>query len=250
MKVFVSLDAGAIAVGAERAAKAIAAEAQKRNLEIELVRNGARGMFWLEPLVEVATPAGRIGYGPVASKDVASLFDAGFLEGRPHPLCVGLVEDIPFFKRQTRLVFARCGLADPFSLDDYRSLGGLRGLERAIALGPEEIVAEVKRSGLRGRGGAGFPTGIKWETAARAAGTKKYIVCKCRRGRQRDLCRPRADGGRPVHADRGHGDCGHWGGRNARIHLHPFGISARDAKHDQGDRNCAGRRVAGAASGG
>jgi formate dehydrogenase iron-sulfur subunit len=182
MKVFVSLDAGAIAVGAERVAKAIAAEAKRRNLEITLVRNGTRGMFWLEPLVEVATPAGRIGYGPVAPADVASLFDAGFLEGGPHPLCVGLVEEVPFFKRQTRLVFARCGLADPFSLDDYRALGGLRGLERAIALGPEEIVAEVKRSGLRGRGGAGFPTGVKWETAARAAGTKKYIVCNADEG--------------------------------------------------------------------
>ena len=182
MKVFVPLDAGAIAVGAERVATAIAVEAQKRNIEIDLVRNGTRGMYWLEPLVEVATPGGRVGYGPVAPADVASLFDAGFLEGRPHRLCVGLVEEVPFLKRQTRLVFARCGLADPCSLDDYRALGGLRGLERAIALGPEEIVAEVKRSGLRGRGGAGFPTGVKWETAARAAGTKKYIVCNADEG--------------------------------------------------------------------
>jgi formate dehydrogenase iron-sulfur subunit len=182
MKVFVPLDAAAIAVGADRVAKAIAAEAQKRNLEIALVRTGSRGMFWLEPLVEVATPAGRVGYGPVTPQDVPSLFDAGFLEGKPHPSCIGLVEEVPFLKRQTRLVFARSGLGDPLSLEDYRTLGGLRGLERAIALGPEEIVAEVKRSGLRGRGGAGFPTGIKWETAARAPGAKKYIVCNADEG--------------------------------------------------------------------
>ena len=182
MKVFVPLDAAAIAVGADRVAKAIAAEAQKRNIEITLVRTGSRGMFWLEPLIEVATAAGRVGYGPVTPQDIASLFDAGFLEGKPYPSCIGLVEDIPFLKRQMRLVFARSGLADPLSLEDYRALGGLRGLERAISLGPEEIVAEVKLSGLRGRGGAGFPTGIKWETAARAAGTKKYIVCNADEG--------------------------------------------------------------------
>jgi len=182
MKVFVSLDAGAVAVGAERVANAIVAEAERRNVEITLVRTGTRGMFWLEPLVEVETAAGRVRYGPVTPKDVASLFDAGFLEGKPHARCVGLVEDLPFFKRQTRLVFARCGLADPFSLEDYRALGGLRGLERALTLGPDEIVAEVKRSGLRGRGGAGFPTGIKWETAARAKSAQKYIVCNADEG--------------------------------------------------------------------
>jgi len=182
MKVFVPLDAGAVAVGADRVAASIEAEAQRRNRDITIVRTGSRGMFWLEPLVEVATAAGRVGYGPVAPEEVASLFDAEFLEGRPHLRSIGLVEEVPFLKRQTRLVFARCGLADPFSLEDYRALGGLRGLERALALGPEAIVAEVKGSGLRGRGGAGFPTGIKWETAARAAGARKYIVCNADEG--------------------------------------------------------------------
>lgn len=182
MKVFVPQDAAAIAVGAEDVATAIVAEAKARNLDLSIIRNGSRGMFWLEPLVEVATPSGRIGYGPVTPQEVASLFDAGFLEGRPHPRCIGPVEEVPFLKRQTRLVFAQTGLADPLSLEDHRALGGQRGLERALALGPEGIVAEVKRSGLRGRGGAGFPAGIKWETAARAAGAQKYIVCNADEG--------------------------------------------------------------------
>ncbi|MGC9292453.1 MAG: formate dehydrogenase beta subunit [Acidobacteriaceae bacterium] len=182
MKIFVPQDAAALAVGAEQVATAIAAEAQARNLDLSIVRNGSRGMFWLEPLVEVATPSGRIGYGPVTPQEVASLFDAGFLEGGPHPRCIGPVEDVPFLKRQTRLVFAQAGLADPLSLEDHRAQGGQRGLERALALGPEGIVAEVKRSGLRGRGGAGFPAGIKWETAARAAGAQKYIVCNADEG--------------------------------------------------------------------
>ena len=182
MRVFIPQDAAAIAVGADRVASAIAAEAEKRSLDVTLVRTGTRALFWLEPLIEVATPAGRVGYGPLTPQDVPSLFDAGFLDGRPHPRSVGLVEEIPFYKRQTRLVFARAGIASPFSLDDYRELGGLRGLERALTLGPDEIVAEVKRSGLRGRGGAGFPTGIKWESAARASGPKKYIVCNADEG--------------------------------------------------------------------
>lgn len=182
MRIFVPQDAGALAVGADRVAAAIAAEAQRRNVKVAIVRTGTRGMFWLEPLVEVATAAGRTGYGPVAAKDVASLFDAGFLDGKPHSRAVGLVEEIPFLKRQTRLVFARAGLGDPFSLDAYRALGGMQGLERALTLGPAEIVEEVKRSGLRGRGGAGFPTGIKWETAARAKSATKYIVCNADEG--------------------------------------------------------------------
>lgn len=182
MKVFVSQDAAALAVGADGVAAAIAEESRRRNFDVPLVRTGSRGMFWLEPLVEVATPSGRIGYGPVAPHEVPSLFDAGFLEGRPHPRCVGPVEEIPFLKRQTRLTFARCGLAGPLAWEDFRALGGLRGLERALSLGPEKTIEEMQSSGLRGRGGAGFPAGIKWETTARAPGAKKHIVCNADEG--------------------------------------------------------------------
>lgn len=180
--VFVPGDSAALAVGANRVADAIAREAAGRNLEVEIVRNGSRGMLWLEVLVEVRTEHGRIAYGPVKASDVASLFDADFLKGRTHRLCLGLTKDIPFLKSQTRLTFARCGVTDPLSLEDYRTYQGMKGLEKAVAMAPLDIVAEVTQSGLRGRGGAGFPTGIKWKTVADAVADQKYIVCNADEG--------------------------------------------------------------------
>jgi len=180
--VFVPGDSAALAVGANRVADAIAREAAGRNLEIQIVRNGSRGMLWLEVLVEVRTEHGRIAYGPVKASDVASLFDAGFLTGGDHRLCLGPTKDIPFLKSQTRLTFARCGVTDPLSLEDYRTYQGMKGLEKAVAMAPLDIVAEVTQSGLRGRGGAGFPTGIKWKTVADAVADQKYIVCNADEG--------------------------------------------------------------------
>lgn len=180
--VFVPGDSAALAVGANRVADAIAREAAGRNLEVEIVRNGSRGMVWLEVLVEVRTEHGRIAYGPVKASDVASLFDANFLTGGAHRLCLGLTKDIPFLKSQTRLTFARCGVTDPLSLEDYRTYQGMKGLEKAVAMAPLDIVAEVTQSGLRGRGGAGFPTGIKWKTVADSVAHQKYIVCNADEG--------------------------------------------------------------------
>jgi formate dehydrogenase iron-sulfur subunit len=181
-RVFVPADAGARAVGAEGVARAITAEAGRRGIEVALVRTGSRGLYWLEPLVEVQTKAGRLGYGPVAAADVPGLFAAGFLDGGAHAKAVGAVEKIPFLARQRRITFARCGVIDPLSLAEYRAQGGYRGLERAVSLGPAATIEEVARSGLRGRGGAGFPTGIKWRTAAAAAGERKYVVCNADEG--------------------------------------------------------------------
>lgn len=182
VRIYVPRDAAALALGADRVAKALAREADARKLDIKIVRNGSRGMHWLEPLVEVETAEGRIAYGPVKPSDVASLLDAGLLEGKAHELCLGGTEDIPFLKNQTRLTFARCGVIDPVSLDDYKAHGGLKGLEKAIAMAPADVVKEVTDSGLRGRGGAGFPTGIKWKTVLDAPGDKKYIVCNADEG--------------------------------------------------------------------
>ena len=180
--VFIPRDAAALAVGADKVANAIAAEIERRGLDARIVRNGSRGMFWLEPLVEIRTDHGRIAYGPVRPSDVTGLFDADFLAGGAHPLCLGPTQDIPFLRQQTRLTFARCGVTDPLSLEDYRHYAGLQGLEKAIAMAPAEIVAEVTESGLRGRGGAGFPTGIKWKTVAAAKADQKYIVCNADEG--------------------------------------------------------------------
>lgn len=180
--IYVPRDSSAISLGANRVAAAIQAEAAKRNVEINLVRNGSRGMFWLEPLVEVATPAGRIAYGPVQVADVAGLFDAGILHGGDHKLKLGLTEEIPFLKNQERLTFARVGITDPVSLQDYLDNDGYRGLKRALGLSGADIVKEVTDSGLRGRGGAAFPTGIKWNTVLNTAADQKYIVCNADEG--------------------------------------------------------------------
>lgn len=179
---YVPVDSAALAVGADEVARAIEAEAAARGLALTLVRNGSRGLFWLEPLVEVATPAGRIAYGPVAPSDVAGLFDAGWLQGGVHPLGHGLTEELDVLRRQERLCFARMGVTDPLSLDDYETHEGWAGLRRALYLEPAAIVQEVLDSGLRGRGGAAFPAGIKWKTVLGASADRKYVVCNADEG--------------------------------------------------------------------
>jgi len=180
--VYVPRDAAALAMGADAVARAIEQEAQRRGQPVTVVRNGSRGLLWLEPLVEVATPQGRVAYGPVQAEDVAALFDAGLLQGGAHALCHGPTEEIPYLKRQERLTFARVGITDPLSLQDYTDHGGLQGLRRALDMAPEQIVDEVTQSGLRGRGGAAFPTGIKWKTVLGSPASQKYIVCNADEG--------------------------------------------------------------------
>ncbi|MBX3622119.1 MAG: NADH-quinone oxidoreductase subunit NuoF [Rhizobacter sp.] len=180
--VYVPRDSAALAVGAERVARRIADEAAARGLDVQLVRNGSRGLFWLEPLVEVRTERGRIAYGPVTPGDVPALFDAGFLEGGAHALHLGPTDEIAYLKKQERLTFARMGVTDPLSLDDYTAHDGLAGLRKAAQLAPALVVQEVLDSGLRGRGGAAFPAGIKWKTVAATAAAQKYIVCNADEG--------------------------------------------------------------------
>ncbi len=182
ISVYIPCDSTALALGADQIAAAVAAEATKRQLDINIIRNGSRGMFWLEPLVEVATPEGRVAYGPVKPADVPSLFDADFLVGKSHKLSQGLTENIPFLKNQERLTFARVGITDPLSLGDYIAHDGFKGLQRAITLSAPDIVREVLDSGLRGRGGAAFPTGVKWKTVLDAHAEQKYIVCNADEG--------------------------------------------------------------------
>lgn len=180
--VYVPCDSAALAVGADRVAQRIADEAARRGLAVTLVRNGSRGLFWLEPLVEVRTERGRVAYGPVTPSDVTGLFDAGFLSGGAHALNLGLTEEIPYLQKQERLTFARMGVTDPLSLDDYIAHDGFAGLKRALEMTPEAIVQEVLDSGLRGRGGAAFPAGIKWKTVLGLPAAQKYIVCNADEG--------------------------------------------------------------------
>ena len=181
LRLYIPIDAAALAVGAGQVASAISAAAARQNIALDIVRTGSRGLYWLEPMVEVETPNGRVAYGPVAPHDAEGLLAALCADGA-HKLRLGPTEDIPWLKRQTRLTFARCGIVDPRSLDDYRAHGGGKGLERALSLGAEGIVEEVLQSGLRGRGGAGFPTGIKWRTVAQTKAEQKYIVCNADEG--------------------------------------------------------------------
>jgi formate dehydrogenase iron-sulfur subunit len=203
LAVYVPRDAAALSVGADDVAVAIAAAASEHGFAVRsettsgdaagepggntsrslrIVRNGSRGLLWLEPLVEVATPAGRIAYGPVAAADVPSLFRAGFLEGGAHPLRLGPTDDIPYLKRQERLTFARVGITDPLSLSDYEQHGGWRGLRAALAMRDADIVEQIIASGLRGRGGAAFPAGIKWRTVLAAPADQKYVACNADEG--------------------------------------------------------------------
>ncbi|HEU0225849.1 MAG TPA: hypothetical protein VFR29_10470, partial [Steroidobacteraceae bacterium] len=182
LRVWVPRDAGALALGAEATARRLLAEAGAAGTPVELRRNGSRGLYWLEPLVEVECAAGRIAYGPVAERDVPSLLAAGMLQGGAHPLRLGPIDEHPWLATQQRLTFARVGRIDPLDLEAYRAQGGYRGLARALELGPEATVNEVVESGLRGRGGAAFPTGIKWQTVRRQPAGPRYVTCNADEG--------------------------------------------------------------------
>ncbi len=182
IKIYVPRDSSALSLGANKVAANIQAEAAKRGVEINLIRNGSRGLFWLETMVEVETAKGRVAYGPVMPKDVASLFDADFMSGAAHPLNLGLTDEIAWLKKQERLTFARVGITDPVSVEDYVAHDGYKGLKNALAKSGADIVKEVTDSGLRGRGGAAFPTGIKWNTVLNAPADQKYIVCNADEG--------------------------------------------------------------------
>lgn len=181
LRLYVPRDAAAVSVGADEIAAALETFAAERSIAVEIIRTGSRGLLWLEPMIEVATPQGRVAFGPVAEADIASVFDAAVSNGE-HALRLGVADEIQWLKRQTRLTFVRCGVVDPRSVEDYRAHDGYKGLERALTLGSDGILADVKTSGLRGRGGAGFPTAIKWTTVAQTKGDQKYIVCNADEG--------------------------------------------------------------------
>jgi len=176
---YVPRDTTALAVGAEAVAQAIS---DLGSSDAEIVRNGSRGAFWLEPLLEIESEGVRVGFGPVSASDVAGILAISASDYATHPCYLGPLETHDWFTGQHRLTFARAGLDDPLSMEGYIARRGFDGFKRAITLTPSEIVEEVTRSGLRGRGGAAFPAGIKWRTVLEAGHGQKYIVCNADEG--------------------------------------------------------------------
>ena len=181
-RIYVPRETAAVSVGADDVAIAIARHTKESGESIELIRNGSWGATWLEPLVEVVVNDKRIAYGNVAASDIADMFASGFLKGGEHPRHIGPIMGIPYLIKQDRWTFWRCGLIDPLSMDDFREHQGFKALEKAFGMGADAVIENVKKSGLRGRGGAGFPAGIKWQTAADAVGDQKYIACNADEG--------------------------------------------------------------------
>ena len=180
--VYVPREAAAVSLGADEVAERIAAAATASGQDVNIVRNGSWGATWLEPMIEVSRGDQRIAYGPVDPDAIEELLVAGFFEGADHALKLGPTADIDWLKNQDRWTFRRCGLINPLSLADYEANGGFAGLRKALASSPADIIAAVQASGLRGRGGAGFPTGIKWQTVAGTDGEEKYIACNADEG--------------------------------------------------------------------
>ena len=181
-RIYIPRDSSALSLGAEAVASAITIEASRREADITLVRNGSRGLYWLEPMVEVETAQGRVAYGPVDIKDVLALFEADFLKGGRHALFLGPTDRIPFLQKQERLTFARVGITDPLSIADYAAHDGWNGLKAALAMDGATAVKQVTDSGLRGRGGAAFPAGVKWKTVLDTSADQKYVVCNADEG--------------------------------------------------------------------
>jgi formate dehydrogenase iron-sulfur subunit len=182
INVYIPGDSAAVSVGADEIAQEIIHRAELASLDIKIIRNGTRGALWLEPLVEIEVGSVRIGYGPVQLADVPSLFDSDFLHGGEHKLGIGVVDQLAWLADQDRITYKRVGIIDPLSMSDYESHGGLAGIRRALSMDQDVIIAEVTESGLRGRGGAGFPAGIKWKTVYDTASDTKYICCNADEG--------------------------------------------------------------------
>ena len=182
LRVYISRDTTAVAVGAERVVQRFEVEATQAELSYELVRNGSRGAFGLEPLLEVDSVRGRVGFAAVMPEDIPEVIRCVKEGVFDHPKYVGLITEIPWLSNQTRVTFKRCGEGAPTDLKNYQRLGGYEGLKNALGLSSQAIVDEIKASGLRGRGGAAFPTGIKWQTVLDTDSDQKYIVCNADEG--------------------------------------------------------------------
>ena len=183
IKLFVPRDTTACSLGADEVARLLEQYFDQKEMQIEIIRNGSRGLYWLEPMIEVDSEKGRIAYGPIKPQDVEDFIAQSCWEiNSSHPFYLGPTEEIPYLKKQERITFSRVGKTDPLSICDFKNHGGFLGLTKALACSSQDIVTCIKESGLRGRGGAAFPTGIKWQTVLDASSETKYIVCNADEG--------------------------------------------------------------------
>ncbi len=189
MTVTVGLSSCGIAAGAADVMAAFEREIEKRGLDVRLRRTGCIGMCYSEPIVDVDAPgAGRHTYGGITADQVERIVDEHIAGGAPVDEWLVRAEgrDLPdeaYYSRQVRLVLRNAGMIDPESIDEYIEAGGYAALEKAVtSMKPEEVVKEITDSGLRGRGGAGFPTGVKWDLARKQPGGKKYVIVNADEG--------------------------------------------------------------------
>jgi len=177
MRIYVPCDTSARSVGADEVAEIISLAIPGATV----VRNGSRGMMWLEPLVEVEAPGGRVAYGPITPADAPDVA-AAIADDAPHPLRLGRTDDLSWLAQQNRLTFSRVGVIAPLDADEYEAHGGLAGLRAVLDRDPRHVIEDIVESGLRGRGGAGFPAGIKWRTVAAQSDECKYVCVNADEG--------------------------------------------------------------------
>ena len=183
------------AAGALAVIDAINAELAKHNIEATITHVGCIGICYAEPLVDIVKPnRPRICYSNVTPNIVPQIIEDYIVNDNPHPdLALGTIGDgsvdgipkffdLPMLKPQVRISLRNCGIIDPEKINHYIARGGYAGLAKALSMKPEEVIEEIKTSGLRGRGGAGFPTGMKWEFCRNAPGTTKYLICNADEG--------------------------------------------------------------------
>jgi NADH-quinone oxidoreductase subunit F len=183
-KILISMGTSGISAGAPEIAEVFARELKRVKLtaKYEIRRVGDRGLF-RDPLVDVIAPeTGRVTYEYVKPGDVPKIVDEHLIKGKPPEALRAGRDYEQFFASQMRVVLANCGEIDPEDIDDYLTHGGYQALKKVLSLDPEKVIGEVEKSGLRGRGGAGFATGLKWKYCRQAAGEVKYVVCNADEG--------------------------------------------------------------------
>ncbi len=185
----VGLASCGIAAGGLRIYDALKTKLQEKDLPIEVKQTGCMGMCYNEVLVEVSSPEhGRVFYGKVTPSKLDRIIEDHIIGGQPVTEWIVLAdwmktEGSDFLAKQVRIVLRNCGTIDPESIDDYLAADGYEALRKVLhSMSPQEVIDEITRSGLRGRGGAGFPTGVKWSFAKKASGNPKYLICNADEG--------------------------------------------------------------------